>query len=153
MRHGWIWGAAILLALTTGCTRSTAGPIRVGDAWSRASPGMSETGAVFMSIENRGTTADALIGAATAVCRSVELHESVVEGDVMKMRPVEGGRIEIPRGEVVELKPGGQHIMLIGLWEKLTPGESFVLTLEFEQAGMIDVEIMVQEAGATEMGQ
>jgi copper(I)-binding protein len=152
MKLGRVSAAVTVLILATGCTRSTSAPITVRDAWARASPGMSETGGVFMTIENQTTTADALVGATTTVCTEVELHESVLEGDVMKMRPVEGGRIELPAGQVVELKPGGLHIMLIGLQQKLAPGEAFVLTLEFEQAGQIDIEVAVQQVGATEMG-
>jgi copper(I)-binding protein len=153
MRPRWVWSVAIVLALSAACTGSTREPISVRDVWSRESPGMSQTGGVFMTIENRGSTGDALIGATTPVCSTVELHESVLEGDVMRMRPVEGGRIVVPAGAVVELKPGGLHLMLIGLQEMLVPGGSFVLTLEFEQAGTVDVEVAVQDAGTVEMGQ
>jgi hypothetical protein len=114
---------------------------------------MAATGAAFMVIENRGSEPAALIGAATSVCDVVELHESVVAGDVMTMRPVEGGRIVIPAGEQVTLKPGGLHVMLIGLREQLVPGSSFSLTLVFDEADAVEVEVMVREVGATEMGQ
>jgi copper(I)-binding protein len=144
---------AIALVVLTACVRTSRGPIGVRDVWSRESPGISHTGAVFMTIENYGSTADALVGATTTVCSTVELHESVLEGDVMRMRQVEGGRIELPVGGVVELRPGGLHIMLIGLQERLVPGDSFVLTLDFELAGKMDVEVAVREAAAVEMGQ
>ena len=149
----WSWLAVIGLALLAACSGVSEETIGVRDAWSREAPGMSSTGAVFMVIENRGSQADALTGASTSVCEVVELHESVVAGEVMKMRPVEGGRIVIPAGEEVALEPGGLHVMLIGLSEQLVPGSSFTLTLMFDKAGEVNLEVMVREVGAVEMGQ
>jgi copper(I)-binding protein len=111
---------------------------------------MSQTAGVFFVIDNQGSMADALIRATTSICDAVELHESILEGDVMKMQPVPGGRIEIPAGQAVELKPGGLHVMLIGLHKRLVPGESFSLSLEFERAGSIEVEVEIREVGAVE---
>jgi periplasmic copper chaperone A len=153
MRSRWRWRLVSLLIVLAACTGTTSEAIAVRDAWSREAPGMSQMAGVFMVIENRGSTADALVGASTALCEVVELHESVFEDDVMKMRPVTGGRIEIPPGQTIELKSGGLHVMLIGLQEKLVPEESFELALEFEQAGKMVVEVIVREAGVVEMEQ
>ena len=101
------------------------------------------TSAIFMTIQNTGDTADRLIRASANVAETVELHRSTVEDGVMRMRPVEA--IEIPAGGSVELKPGDYHIMLINLTQDLNVGDQFTATLEFEQAGTIEVEVEVRE--------
>lgn len=144
---------AAALGLLVACSGEAAPDIQISEVWSRQSPAMARAGAVFMVIENRGKASDVLAGASTAVCEVVELHESVMENDVMTMRPVEGGRIEIPGGASVTLKPGGLHVMLIGLTGALEPGESFELVLEFEKSGLVSVEVEVREAGSMDMGE
>jgi copper(I)-binding protein len=143
-------GGVVLLGLVVmmaACGAS--GPeIRVEEVWSRpaATMGGGEAGgngAVFMRLVNRGREADRLIGAQTDVAEVVELHESTMEGDVMKMQPVEGG-IEVPAKGDVELKPGGLHVMLIGLKQNLQEGDRFSVTLEFEKSGTQTVEAEVR---------
>ncbi|RMF35237.1 MAG: copper chaperone PCu(A)C [Chloroflexi bacterium] len=106
--------------------------------------GMAGTGAVYMTLVNEGREADRLIGAQTDVADVVEIHETKMEGDVMKMQPVAGG-LEVPaRGQVV-LKPGGYHVMLIGLHRDLEVGDRFSLTLKFEKSGTMTVEVEVRQ--------
>jgi len=103
---------------------------------------MGGTGAAFMMIANSGDAADRLVAAKSDVARTVEIHEMRNEGDVMKMAPLADG-LELPAGATVELKPGGYHIMLIGLTRDLKAGESFEMTLTFEQAGDVALTVPI----------
>ena len=142
----------LLSVVLVACGTGSGGGIKVSGAWSRESPQMAHAGAVFLVIENGGKAADSLLGASTDVCETVELHESIIENDVMKMRPVEGNRIEIPAGESVELQPGGLHIMLINLTALPEAGSRFELALEFEKAGVVLVEVEVRDIASMGMG-
>jgi copper(I)-binding protein len=107
---------------------------------------MAGAGAAYMVLKNKGNEADRLLSAETRAAEAVELHESFMdENDVMKMRPVEGGAIEVPAGGQVELKPGGLHIMLINLAEPLETGTTSPMTLTFEKSGKIEVEVAVSD--------
>ncbi|MER3405214.1 MAG: copper chaperone PCu(A)C [Chloroflexota bacterium] len=99
--------------------------------------------AAYMVIRNEGAQSDRLVRAETDVAETVELHESRMESGVMKMQPVEG--IDVPAGGSVELKPGGLHIMLIGLKRELRVGDRVELVLHFEKAGDIAVEAEVRQ--------
>lgn len=100
--------------------------------------------AAYMVIRNTGSEADKLIAASTDVAKTVELHTVIEEGGVMRMRQVEGG-IDIPANGQVELKPGGFHVMLIGLTRDLNAGDKVELTLTFEKAGQIPVTAEVRQ--------
>ena len=106
-----------------------------------ATPDAVSTGAAYLVVTNNGDEDDAIVSASTDVAMTVELHTIDDDDGVMTMRPLE--RIEIPVGESVSLEPGGLHIMLIGLVESLEPGSSYSLTLEFERAGTVDLEVPV----------
>ncbi|MEM8530581.1 MAG: copper chaperone PCu(A)C [Chloroflexota bacterium] len=101
-------------------------------------------GAAYMIINNSGEEVDRLVSASSDVAETIELH-TVEEGDggVMAMRQVEN--IEVPAGGETTLEPGGFHVMLIGLTQDLTAGDTFNVTLEFETAGTMDVEVEVRE--------
>lgn len=100
--------------------------------------------AAYMVIRNTGGEPDKLIAASTDVAKTVELHTVIEEGGVMRMRQVEGG-IDIPANGEVVLKPGGFHVMLIGLTRDLNAGDSVQLTLTFEKAGEIPVTAQVRQ--------
>lgn len=100
--------------------------------------------AVYMLLANKGTAADRLVAAEADVAKSIEIHETKMEGDMMRMQPVEGG-IEVPAGGQVELKPGGYHVMLIGLTRDLNAGEKFPVTLKFASGATLKVEAEVRE--------
>ena len=104
--------------------------------------GEGATSAVYLTVDNAGAKADALVAASTDAAKTVELHEVQKDGNVMKMRPV--AKIPIPAGGKVQLKPGGYHIMLIGLAHDLKPGETIPVTLKFEQAGEVRVDATVK---------
>ena len=122
--------------------------ISVSEAWARPSPMVAGNGAVYMHLTNSGGTADSLVGAATDIAEVVEIHESTMENDVMKMRPVE--KIEVPAGGMAMLEPGGLHIMLINVKEKLEPGGKISLTLNFENSRPLSVDVEIKEMGMTD---
>jgi hypothetical protein len=118
--------------------------LAVDNAWAGATPGKAENGAAYVTITS--PTADRLVSASTPVAKKAELHTMSMQGMVMKMRPVSG--VDIPPGQPVSLKPGGEHIMLMGLNQPLREGQSFPLTLDFEKAGPRTVTVTVEKAGA-----
>jgi len=109
------------------------------------------TGAVYMRITNGSGSDDALIGAEVPGCGTIELHEMIMENDVMVMRQMEGNRIPIPAGETVMLERGGLHVMCIDKTGEYTVGEMVPVTLQFENAGSIEVEAEVIEPGEMPM--
>lgn len=121
-----------------------AGPITVQHPWARASAGQSGNGAAFLSLAATGR-ADRLVSASTPAARRVELHETTMDGTIMRMRPVAG--IDIAPGKPAELKPGGLHIMLMDLPAPLKVGESFPLTLTFANAPPLTVSVKVVPPG------
>lgn len=123
-----------------------AGEMSVTDAWARASAGMARAGAAFVTITNSGSSDDRVIAAQAPVSDVAELHTHIKEGDVMRMRPVED--IPVKAGETVVLKPGGLHVMFMGLHEGLKEGQTFPLTLTFEKAGAVETTVTVGAAGA-----
>jgi copper(I)-binding protein len=105
------------------------------------------TGAVYMRITNGTTQDDALVGAAVPGCGVVELHEMMMDGDVMRMRPVDGQRIPIPAGQTVMLERGGLHVMCLEKTGTYTVGDTVPVTLQFANAGTIEVNAEVIAPG------
>ena len=127
------------------------GPIEVTQAWSRATPGGAPVGAGYLALTNRGAEADRLIGGSTEIAGRIEVHEMSMDNGVMKMRELAGG-LEVKPGQTVTLKPGGHHLMLMGLKRGLKEGERFKAQLEFAKAGKTEVEFVVQGMGAAAPG-
>lgn len=111
----------------------------------------TDTGSVWLVIMNGTDTDDALLGAEIPGCGVVELHDMMMDGDVMVMRPVEGGQIPIPAGEMVELKKGGLHVMCLEKAEPLELGASVDMVLQFANAGEIEVTGEVVAPGDSSM--
>lgn len=144
------------LALIALATLAVVGPalahdtIRLANAWARRAPAHAPVGghaahgngAVYVTITNRGGAADAVVAASSDAATSVELHETRNEGGVMKMQPL--AKLEIPAGGQIEMKPGGHHVMLLGLKRDLKPGDHVNVTLTFEKAGKLTVEAHVR---------
>ena len=118
--------------------------LEVTNAWARATPGKAVNGAAYVTIES--PTADRLVSASSPVAKKAELHTMSMQGMVMKMRPIAG--LDVPPGQSLTLKPGGEHIMLMGLNQPLHEGQSFPLTLDFEKAGPRTVTVAVEKAGS-----
>ena len=118
-----------------------AGDIDIGHPYARVTLPGQPTGGAYMSFDNHGAP-DRLVSVQTAAAKSVELHSSTLEGDVMRMRQVDA--IDLPANKAIVLQPGGWHLMLIGLKAPLKQGDSFPMTLKFEKAGEVVVDVKVQ---------
>ena len=136
-----------IFASTVKADDYTAGSIQIANPWTRATPKGSTIAGAYMSISNKGTAPDRLIGGSTPIAARFEVHHMKMENNVMTMRPVDGG-LEIKPGETVELKPGSFHVMLMGLKQPLQKGERVKGTLEFEKAGKVEIEYSVEAIGA-----
>ncbi|SDS29147.1 hypothetical protein SAMN05216421_1253 [Halopseudomonas xinjiangensis] len=117
--------------------------LHISRAWSRALPPVAPTGAAYMSIENRGGQAARLVGVSTPIAERAEVHQHTHTEGVMRMQRVDD--VVIEPGQQVDFAPGGYHIMLFNLNEPLAAGASYPLTLRFEQAGDVEVQIDVQD--------
>jgi copper(I)-binding protein len=137
-----------LLPLAASMARAqetSAGALRIASPWTRAA-GAGATGVGYMAIRNTGSAPDRLVSARSTAARAVELHTHIRDGDVMRMRPVTA--IDLPAGQEVRLQPSGLHLMLIGLTAALRQGERVPVTLVFERAGEVEVQLSVESAGA-----
>jgi len=112
-------------------------------AWSRETAAGQSVGGGFMTISNREAAADRLLSGTSPVAAEVQLHTMTMDGGIMRMRRVEGG-IAVPAKGTLELKPGSYHIMFMGLKRQLRQGERFPLTLRFQRAGSVTVQVSVQ---------
>ena len=119
--------------------------VGVEQPWTRATPPGATVGAGFMRLRNAGA-ADRVVGASSPVAERVEMHVTLREGDVVQMREVKS--FEVPAGGSFELKPGGAHLMLVGLRRPLKKGEKVPLTLKLGQGGELNLELSVEEMGA-----
>jgi copper(I)-binding protein len=123
--------------------------ITVENPYARATPAGAQTGAVYMTIDNKASAPDRLTGAGSDVAAQVQVHEMSMDNGVMKMRELADG-LATPAGGSVTLKPGSYHIMLIRLNKPLAVGESFPLTLKFEKAGNISITVPVKAMASTQ---
>ena len=124
------------------------GPVMISDPWSPPLPPVAENGVVYLSLSNHEMKADRLVGASTPVADRVEFHTSVKHGSMMMMEKMQA--VELPPHGNVALEPGGMHVMLIGMKNPLKKDTSFPLTLIFEHAGTVSVDVIVRSpAGAS----
>ena len=154
----------VFLLLTACAGPATAGPkISVENAWARPAAvgsmsgtsdmqgmsdmsGMSDSGtnsAAYFVIVNAGSEADTLLGVSSEVASQAEMHETRIENDVAKMVPV--SRVDVPARGRVEFKPGGYHVMLIGLNQDLKEGNTIKLTFQFEKSGTITLDVPIRQ--------
>jgi copper(I)-binding protein len=124
-----------------------AGDIAIDRPWTRAVGASAPTAAGYMVLRNGGTVPDRLVSAATPMATAIEMHQMSMTDGIMRMRPLPDG-IELPPGQSVRLEPGGLHLMLIGPTGGLARGTRVPVTLRFERAGQVAVELIVEAAGA-----
>lgn len=139
--------ALMAMASASSAHEATKNGVTLSHAWIRATPSGATVGAAFMEIKTDDKTADKLIGVATPVAARPEIHTHIMDGNVMKMRKIEG--IELKPATSHILKPMGDHLMLIELKQPLKEGDLVKLTLTFEKAGSIEIDATVEPAGAT----
>ena len=145
-----LFGVALLAVLFAAPARAEevkAGDLVITQAWSRATPGGAKVGGGYLTIENKGSTPDRLIGGSADVADKVQLHEMAMNDGVMTMRPLDKGLVIEP-GKTVKLAPGGYHLMLLDLKSPLKQGDKLPVTLEFERAGKVSLSLDVQGIGA-----
>lgn len=118
--------------------------VKVGGAWARATAPGQTVGAAFLTVASPAP--DRLVGVETPVAARAELHTMTMDGTIMRMRPVDG--VALPAGQPVALAPSGVHIMLMALKAPLQAGQNFPLTLRFEHALPVTVDVRVEPIGA-----
>ncbi|CAN7614566.1 copper chaperone PCu(A)C [Bosea sp. LjRoot90] len=141
---------AAALALSCGTVLAqdyTAGPLKIEQPWTRATPAGAKVAGGYVAVTNTGATPDRLLGGSSEIAGKVEIHEMAVNNGVMTMRGLPDG-VELKPGAKTELKPGGYHIMFMDLKRQLKEGETVKGTLTFEKAGPVPVEFSVQSVGA-----
>jgi periplasmic copper chaperone A len=117
--------------------------LTIDHSWTRSTPPAAKTAAGYMTVTNNGSVDDRLIGVRTPAAKTAELHRSEQKDGVMQMRRQENG-VPIPAGSTVELAPGGYHIMMTDLSAPFVRGKDVPLTLVFEKAGEVAVELRVE---------
>ena len=131
--------AGVLLAMPALAHEYKLGSLEIEHPWAR--PSNVQNGAAYMTITTMGKDSDRLVSVTSPVADAVELHTHIMDGNIMRMRPVDG--IDVMPGKPTELKPGGFHVMLLGLKHPLVAGSTFPLTLTFEKAGSMSVDVAV----------
>ena len=125
----------------------TAGDLEITGAFTRATLPNAPVAGGYLTISNTGTTDDRLVSASTPAAGMSQIHEMKMEGDVMKMNELPEGLV-LPAGGSVSLAPGGYHLMFMDLTGPLVEGGSITVTLTFEKAGTVDVEIPIGSPAA-----
>ena len=139
--------ALLFLAVPARAEEIRAGDLVITQAWSRATPGGAKIGGGYLTIENKGTAPDRLIGGSADVAGTVQVHEMAMNNGVMTMRSLDKG-LTIEPGKTVRLAPGGYHLMLSISKSSLKQGDQLPVTLEFERAGKVKLSLDVQGVGA-----
>lgn len=152
MKYRYLAAALFALSVSAaGATDYKAGPLEIGQPWTRVTPKNAPVAGGYLKITNTGTTPDRLVGGSAEVAKRFEIHEMKMDGGVMKMRELKDG-LEIAPGATVELKPGSYHIMMMNLSRPLAKGDRIKGSLTFEKAGKVDVEFAVEALGGSPAG-
>lgn len=131
----------LIITLGLASTAAFAQAVKVEQPWARPTVQGQQGGGGFLRIVG-GAAPDKLLGASSEIAGRVEVHTMEMKGNVMHMREI--GSLDVPAGKTVELKPGGLHLMFMDLKTPLANGSSFPLTLRFEKAGEVKVNVQVQ---------
>jgi copper(I)-binding protein len=115
--------------------------VHITDARARAVPKVAPASAAFMTLHNKDSVDHVIVAAESPVAKAVELHTHTNDGGVMRMRQIDS--IKVPAGGMTMLKPGGLHIMLIGLNQAMNEGDSVSLTLVFADGSRVALDVPV----------
>lgn len=140
--------AALLCGSPAPASAEDASALHVTGAWARPSIGNLDRSAAYFEIMNHGTSPDRLLAVKTDVSARAELHTTIMENDVARMRALDDG-VEVPSGGGVKFEPAGNHVMLLGLKRPLKEGSSFPMTLVFEKAGEVKVDVPVRKSATS----
>ncbi|CAI8833652.1 periplasmic copper chaperone A [Pseudomonas sp. IT-P74] len=140
-----VLAALLLPACFANAHEYKVGALEIAHPWSQELPPNAPTVAAYFVINNEGKTADRLLSVDTPIAGEAQLHEHVMQGDMMKMQHVPS--VEVPAGGEVTFAPMAYHVMLLGLKDRslLTDGKRFPMTLHFEKSGDVTVEVAVQQ--------
>lgn len=143
-------GGLLVCALSAAATSQPdmPGDLSIHRPWSRELPPVAPNGAAYFRVENGGSETVRIVSVSTPIADRAELHAHETDGGVMKMRHLH--EVEVPAGGEVSFEPGGLHVMLIGLKQPLTAGESYPLTVELDGAGTIEVTVRITGMGTTD---
>ncbi len=139
--------ATLLLAIAGPAAAQTAVTVTVTDAWARATPAGTQTGAAYLTLTS--PAGDKLVGVTSPAAKTAQVHEMTMDGTIMRMREVSG--LDLPPGKPVRLDPGGLHIMLTGLVAPLKRGQTLHLHLIFAHGSPVDVDAPIGAIGASAM--
>jgi copper(I)-binding protein len=134
------------MSVTAAAHDYSLGSLSIDHPWARATAPGAPVGGGFLRIHNAGDEPDRLIDGSVDFASDVQIHESSMNDGMMRMQHLEEGLL-IPAGETVTLRPGSYHVMFTGLQRRLVEGKSEQITLEFERAGEIDVELTIEGPG------
>lgn len=143
--------SAVMFAAPARAEDIKAGDLVISQAWARATPGGAKVAGGYLTIENKGTAPDKLIGVSADIAGKADVHEMAMDNGVMKMRPLDKG-LTIEPGKTVKFAPGSYHLMFQELKAPLKQGDKVPVTLEFEKAGKVTVSLDVQGVGAQAPG-
>jgi copper(I)-binding protein len=140
-----VLAALLLPACFANAHEYKVGALEIAHPWSQELPPNAPTVAAYFVINNQGKTADRLLSVDTPIAGEAQLHEHVMQGDMMKMQHVPS--VEVPAGGEVTFAPMAYHVMLLGLKDRslLVDGKRFPITLHFEKSGDVTVEVAVQK--------
>ncbi|MEO6986480.1 MAG: copper chaperone PCu(A)C, partial [Paralcaligenes sp.] len=133
---------AMALLTTAAAYGQQAGTIQIEHPWARATAPQQTMGAGYMAIKNTGAADDALLSITTTAADMAELHQTVTDGSMTKMEAV--GKLSIPKGQTVQISPGGYHIMFMHIKAPFKQGDKIPATLTFAKAGEVHVEFQVE---------
>ena len=142
--------ATALFATCASAQQFVAGDIVVDHPWARATPKGATVGAGYSTLRNNGSAADALTAIESDAAGSAQVHESKMDGGIMRMDGISS--LSIPPGGAVVFKPGGYHVMFVDLKAPFRKGGHFSATLKFEHAGKVAVDFAIEGAGASAPG-
>ena len=139
------------LALALALAASSAlAQVEIENPWSRATAPGAKVGVGYLVIRNKAASADRLMSVTSSAAARVETHVTVKDGEIMRMREVNG--YDIPAGGRFELKPGGAHLMFVDIRQPFKEGERIPAVLSFEKAGEVQVQLPVRKLGAAAHG-
>jgi periplasmic copper chaperone A len=141
--------AAVLAASSASAHDFRAGDTKIGHPWTRATPPATKVGGGYLTLTNEGSATDRLHGGSSLAAGRVEIRTMEMIDDVLKMRPIPDG-VEIPASQTVELAPGGYHLMPIDLMAPTKEGDAIPVTLQFEKAGAVEVELIAGPLGSSQ---
>ena len=136
--------AVALLATAASAHEYRRGKLEIDHPWARSTPPVAKNGAVYFEIRNTGVEPERLIGVSTPAAESAEIHRTERDGDILRMGEL--ATVEIKPNDGVLFRPGGFHVMLNGLKAPLKAGTEIPLTLQFEKAGSVEIEVRVERA-------